>query len=49
MGWSCRKMGDEDWQSRCPENGGEVEARKIKIVMGDCIKRHRKSGRRMKM
>jgi len=25
-------------ERRCPENGGEMEVRKIKIAMGDCIK-----------
>ena len=25
-------------ESRCPENGGEMEARKTEIAMGDCIK-----------
>ena len=26
-------------ESRCPESGGEMEARKIEIAMGDCSKR----------
>ena len=39
MGWSCRKMGYEKLaESRCTESGGEMEARKIEIAMGDCIK-----------
>ena len=40
MGWSRRtnmrrKYGKE---SRCPERGGEIEARKTEIAMGDCVK-----------
>ena len=32
-------MGDEKLaESRCPESGGEMEARKIEIAMEDCIK-----------
>ena len=32
-------MGDEKLaESRCPECGGEMEARKIEIAMGDYIK-----------
>ena len=29
-----RKTGNE---SRCPEGGGEIEARNTEIAMGDCI------------
>ena len=25
-------------ENRCPESGGEMEARKTEIAMGDCIK-----------
>ena len=33
------KMGDEKLaESRCPESGGEMEARKTEIAMGDCVK-----------
>ena len=34
------KMGDEEKmsESRCPESGGEMEARKIEIAIGHCIK-----------
>ena len=32
-----RKTGKE---SRCPESGGDKEARKTEITMGDCIKRN---------
>ena len=39
MGWSYRKTGDQKLvESRCSETGGEMEARKIAIAMGDCIK-----------
>ena len=40
MGWSRGKNGSRNTrdESRCPENGGEKEARKIEIAMGDCIK-----------
>ena len=32
-------MGDENWkESRCPERGEEMEARKAEIAMGGCIK-----------
>ena len=41
MGWSCGTNGRlrPDKESRRPEIGGEKEARKTEIVMGDCIKR----------
>ena len=33
------KMGDGKLaESRCPEGGGEMEAMKTEIAMGDCIK-----------
>ena len=36
---SCGKMGDEKQaENRCPENGGEMEARKTETGMRDCIK-----------
>ena len=40
MSWSCGKMGGENLaESRCPESGGEMEARKkTDIAMGNCIK-----------
>ena len=34
--WEIKKTGKE---SRCPEGGVEMEARKTEIAMGDCIKR----------
>ena len=40
MGWSYGKNGTlkSGKESRCPENGGQQEARKTKIAIGDCIK-----------
>ena len=34
-------------ESRCPESGRGKEERKTEILMDDCIKRPRKSERRM--
>ena len=41
MGWSCRKNGryKTGKDSICPENGGEMEARKTDVAMGDCGER----------
>ena len=40
MGWSRGQNGRRrsDKKSRCPENGREMDVRKRKIAMGDCIK-----------
>ena len=48
MGWSYGKNGIlkiNGKYSKYPESGGEKEAKKTKIAMGDCIKRSRKNGR----
>ena len=34
-------------ESKCPESGGQNEAREVEIAMGDCIKSDLESGRRM--
>ena len=41
MGWSCRKKNGRYnicIDSRCPEIGGEMEAKKTRNCDGDCIK-----------
>ena len=39
MGWSYRTMGIEKLaESKCPESGEEMKARKIEIAMSDCFK-----------
>jgi len=40
------RMGDENWQ-RCPESDEGKEVRNTEIAVEDCIKRHRKSDRRI--
>ena len=39
MDWSCGKNGryKTSKESRCPESGGEKQAKKTEIAMGDCI------------